>query len=193
MQTICIDVDNVIARTDDVIRSLIHDYTGGRVSLQAKDIKEFDYYKCKDSKGQYITKDEWQEIHEQFSSSRYLLDILPVDHAQESLKALSHKFSIHIATSRLAKARSATIEWLTRHGFAPKGLHFITHREKHLLLRDCFAAVEDDYEQACLFVQTHTPCYLIRYPWNKSKAQIANVTWVESWLELTPILLSTCG
>ena len=63
---LCIDIDNVIARTDEVMRRVIRDHTAGRVNLNYADIIEFDYHRCKDRNGCSITKDEWNALHDLF-------------------------------------------------------------------------------------------------------------------------------
>ena len=103
MHRLCIDIDNVIARTDEIMRRVISDFTGGRVQLEYAHISEFDYPLCKDSKGRAITKEEWRGVHELFSKARYLWLVQPFQGVQEHLKALSDYFAIHIATSRLPR------------------------------------------------------------------------------------------
>jgi len=187
---VCVDIDNVIAQTDEVIRKVIRDYTEGRVQLAYANIAEFDYHKCTDNNGCSISKEQWEEIHELFSEPRYLWLIQPVPGVQAYLTQLAKKFTIHLVTSRLAKARHTTVEWLDNYGFRSYDLHFLKHGEKHVLLSKFAAAVEDHYEQATAFAQSGTPCYLIEHPWNKSKPSVENVHWVESWEELVKQLLA---
>ena len=40
-QHLCIDSDNVVAQTDDVMRRVIHEFTGGRVNLRYENIESF--------------------------------------------------------------------------------------------------------------------------------------------------------
>ena len=186
---LCVDIDNVIADTDVVMRQVIRDYTGGRVNLAYEQITDFDYYKCQDSNSSCISREEWGEIHRLFSEDRFLLQIKPVEGAAEALTRLGQKFTIHLATSRLPAARKATIVWLEEHQFPPHDIHFLKHREKHVSLGRFFAAVEDHYEQAADFGAAGTPCYLIRHPWNRNKPSRTNVSWVDGWPELTATLL----
>jgi len=39
----CIDLDNVLARTDEVMRRVISDFSGGKVQLDYEDIVKFNY------------------------------------------------------------------------------------------------------------------------------------------------------
>jgi hypothetical protein len=186
----CIDIDNVIASTDEIMRQVIKKFTGARVCLAYEHIKEFNYYECQDDEGNKITREEWRKIHDLFSEPRNLWLIQPVSGAIEGLQMLAERGTIHLVTSRLPKARRTTIEWLENHGFPPHDLHFLKHGEKHSSLRPFTAAVEDDYEQAAAFVtRGNTPCFLLKHPWNESKPFIDGLQWVDTWPELTERLL----
>jgi uncharacterized HAD superfamily protein len=180
-ERLCIDIDNVLAQTDEVMRRVIRDFTQGRVNLEPQHVTDFDYHKCKDAEGRSITAEEWQGVHALFSEPRYLWFVQPVPGVQECLKALGKKFDLHLATSRLPKARRVTVEWLEAHEFPPHDLHFLKHREKHVSLGQFVAAVEDHYEQAVEFAKTGTPCYLIEHPWNKGRDEVEGVAWVHGW------------
>jgi 5'(3')-deoxyribonucleotidase len=189
-ERLCIDIDNVIAQTDRVMRQVIHHHTGGQIDLSYEDIVEFDYYRCQDANGRTISKEQWRDIHDLFSEPHHLMVIEPFPGAQEQLRRLSERFDIHYATSRLPKAWRTTIEWLAEHEFPMRCLHFLTHGEKHACLGGFFAAVEDHYEQAAAFASVKTPCFLIEHPWNKTKPAIPAVHWVKGWEQLAEILLS---
>lgn len=182
---ICVDIDNVIAQTDEVMRRVIREFTKGRVNYEYNHILEFDYHKCVDSAGESSTKDEWKGIHELFSESVNILSIAPMPGALENLKRLSYSFDVHIATTRLPKARRVTIEWLESNGFPPFDLHFLRHGEKHTSLAPFFAAVEDHYEQAVALIGAGSPCFLIEHPWNRTKPRLDGIQWVKGWDELT--------
>lgn len=139
---LCIDIDNVIARTDEVMRRVIYDFSSGRVNLDYAHIVEFDYHKCIDGNGCFITKDEWESIHNLFSEPRYLWMVQPIEGVQNHLRRLSETFDIHLATSRLPKARRTTVEWLENHSFPPYDLHFLKHGEKHVSLGKFVAAAD---------------------------------------------------
>ena len=108
----CIDIDNTIAQTDKVVRRVIAEVTGGRVQLEYDDIVTFNYYECRDSKGNRITKDEWKVVHDLFSEPENLLSVEPFPGAVDAIRALAERGVVHLATSRLAKARKTTVEWL---------------------------------------------------------------------------------
>src|SRR5678815_3967931 len=127
---LCIDIDNVIARTDDVMRRVIRDFTSGRVQLRYEDVVEFKYQECPDSNGQRISDQEWTAIHDRFSEDENILAIQPVSDVQQHLQRLSTNYALHLATSRLRKARRATIQWLNQYQFPNHDLHFVTHGQK---------------------------------------------------------------
>jgi hypothetical protein len=181
---LCVDIDNVIAQTDTVMRRTICLYTQGRVNLGCEYIQEFDYDKCTDSNGGRIGPQEWRAIHELFSEHDAILSIEPMPGAIEQLRRLEKHYQVHLATTRLARARRPTIEWLERHGFPPYDLHFLRHGRKHASLARFAAAVEDHYERAVSFAEAETTCYLIRHPWNQSKPKREGIEWVEGWAEL---------
>jgi hypothetical protein len=194
MPAFCIDIDNCIARTDEVMRRVIAHVTGGRVQLEYKDIVTFNYYECRDRQGNQITKDEWKQVHDVFSEPENLMSVEPMPGAIEGLSRLAERGTVHLATSRLRKARKTTVEWLDTHGFPDHDLHFLKHGEKHGSLKSFTAAVEDHYEQAVAFATIgETPCFLIRHPWNHSRDAIKGVQWVDNWDDLTEGLLSLAG
>jgi uncharacterized HAD superfamily protein len=187
----CIDIDNVIASTDIVMREVIRTHTQGRVSLSYEDIKEFDYCQCHDSFGGAVTREEWKEIHALFSEPRYLWRIAPTPGAIEGLRELTSYGRLHLATARLPKARRTTVEWLQEHDLPAHDLHFLSYGEKHASLRGFSGAVEDDYAQALSFAtRANTPCVLLRHPWNESKPAAPGLSWAKDWTEVVKILLS---
>ena len=187
----CIDIDNVIARTDEVMRRIILDFSGGRVDLKYDDIKTFNYYQCRGANGNAITRDEWLKVHDQFSQAAVITSLEPLSGAIDGLRQLAEKGTVHLATSRLPKARKATVEWLEKHQFPNHDLHFLSYGEKHAALKRFTAAVEDDYKQAVAFATIgETRCFLMRHPWNNNGEAVDDVAWVNDWAELTPKLLA---
>lgn len=182
VKRICIDIDNVIAQTDEVIRGVIKEVTGGRVSLKYEDVNNFNYWECIDENGEMLTKDEWRIVHERFSEPDILKSIKPVNDVKECLFRLSEKFTLHFATSRLPKARKSTIEWLDEHGFPEHDIHFLKHGEKHISLGPFDISVEDDPEQALAFASAGFGVnYLIAHPWNSAASKNRNVKRVSGW------------
>jgi uncharacterized HAD superfamily protein len=179
---ICIDIDNVIGRSDDVMRDVIREVTDGRVDLHYQQVVEFDYRQCSDAKGSVITDQEWQKVHTEFSHPRNLWRVEPMDGAVAAILDLADYCSIHIATARLPIARRTTVEWLEALGLPVHNLHFLRHGEKHAALRIFNLTIEDDYDQAAAFARVQgTTSLLMRHPWNKGKPSSANLQWVDGW------------
>jgi len=164
-RAICVDIDNVVARTDAVLRRAIKLYSRAGVDLRYEDVVEFDYWKCRDRSGRCFERDEWTHIHLQFTV-RHLMEIEPFAGVQAHLEELSREFEVHLATSRLPEGREATLEWLRRHDIPYGEIHFVPHRGKHDISREFAAAVEDDLEQARLFGMRGVPVFLLAHPWN---------------------------
>ncbi len=182
---ICIDIDNVIARTDQVMRQVIKVVTHGRVNLEYDDILFFNYWECTDRSKHSISREEWSAVHNAFSQSLYLDQIEPVDGSQDALHALSDRFFLHIATSRLPIARIATIHWLERHRFPLHDLHFLRHGQKHISVGLFDVSVEDDAEQAVAFARTGFGTnFVISHPWNASVEPLPNVIRVAGWNDI---------
>jgi len=187
---LCVDIDNVVAHTDKVFRALIRSMSGGRVCLEYEDIREFNYYDCKDAGGNGISKDEWPSIHEAFSRPEILRTVEPSHEAMHALNDLSRDFEIDIVTSRLPQAKEPTENWLVQHSMPFDQLLFVGHRQKHAGSHAFFAAVEDDYDQAVAFAAKKIPCILICHPWNRTKEPREGIQWANSWSQVATILRS---
>lgn len=174
--SICVDIDNVIARTDEVMREVIKLCSKDQVDLRYEDIVEFDYWECVDRHGRSFCKAEWHGIHLEFTRN-HIHRIQPFDKVREHLLQLAQKFEIHIATSRLSEGHDATREWLLTHKIPFTRLHFVDHRKKHLISEPFLAAIEDDRDQALLFQGRNVRAFLLAHPWNalESGSQIIRV------------------
>lgn len=178
----CIDIDNVIGQTDLIMRRVIHEHTRGRVVLAYEDILEFNYHECKDSSGNSISADEWKLVHELFSEAEYLRSVEAMPGAVSALHEIAELGQIHIATTRLPKARHLTVEWLENLKLPRHSLHFLNHGQKHSALRQFDFAVEDDYAQALAFAGiSGTKGLLMRHPWNATKPAASNLSWAQDW------------
>ncbi len=196
---LCIDIDNVIAETDVLMRKIICEYTDGRVNLRAADITDFDYRNCVDPHGQRLRRgdaergiaDEWDAVHNIFSQR--VQEIAPYPRIQQTLSDLTATFELHLATSRLYTSRAGTIAWLVQHDF-PKEirLHFLRSGEKHLSLGQFFAAVEDELSQAERFAHAGIHSLLRAQPWNSRGANTL-LHRFESWEEITAGLRTLAG
>lgn len=187
---ICIDIDNVIAQSDTLMRKVIWEITSGRVKLGYEDVQRFNYWECHDPNGNSISKEEWQIIHGTFSEPDKLLSIEPVPGAVEQLGRLAAHYTLHFATSRLPQARRPTIEWLERHRFPSHDLHFLKHGEKHISLGRFDASAEDDPDQAEAFARAGIGMnFVIAHPWNARIVENDNLCRITSLRQLVDALL----
>ena len=181
---LCIDIDNVIAQTDQVMRRVIYEVTDRRVDLLYEHVTSFEYHLCRDASGNRLDRAEWDIAHDRFSEECYIKDVQPFPGVQGCLSNLAKSFELHLATSRLPKARKSTVVWLEEHGFPPHALHFLTRGAKHVCLHNLAAAVEDDRDQAIEFARHGIPCFLLAHPWNKLECEVADVFRVSGWNEI---------
>src|SRR2546428_7994521 len=162
---ICVDIDNVIARTDEVMRELIRLHSKEGVDLRYEDITTFNYWQCVDQQGRRLAKSEWDSIHLKFAQNS-LVSIQPYENIQVHLNRLAERFEVHLATSRLPEGRQSTLDWLKTHNIPYSQVHFVDHRMKHELPQAFVAAIEDDREQAELFLDRGVRAFLLAHPWN---------------------------
>lgn len=185
---LCIDIDNVLAQTDVLMRKIIKDVTQSRVCLVYDDITDFEYEKCTDSNGNKITKEEWHRVHDIFSEEKNIISLQPFPDIQLHLRNLiGLGYEIHLVTSRKDQARIPTIKWLEKYNLPDHRLHFVKHREKHLVLGKFSAVIEDDLQQARDFAQKGTPAYLIAHPWNVTASK-DGVFRAKDWKEISELL-----
>lgn len=165
MAAICIDIDNVIARTDEVMRQVIREHSKDHIDLAYEDVVCFDYWMCRDAIGRRFDKREWAKIHEEFTR-HHLLRIEPFDNVMEHLERIAERFDIHLATSRLPKGWKHTLQWLKKHEIPYSEIHQVNHGGKHLIGQSFVAAIEDDREQAYAFYSKGVRGFLLAHPWN---------------------------
>jgi len=184
---ICIDIDNVIACTDIVLREAIRRYSKQGVNLRYQDVVHFDYDRCIDQKGRSLEPGEWPYIHSQFTLN-YLDRIQPFERVQMHVQKLAQTLEIHLSTSRLPEGHDETRMWLSAHGIPYDQLHFVGHRKKHELAEGFAAAIDDDREQAVLFDERGVHAFLLAHPWNLVPSG-SPVTRVDGWPNLVEAVL----
>ena len=185
---LCVDIDNVIAKTDEVMRKVIYEHSRSKVKLEYEDVVCFEYWKCRDGSGQRFDKSEWKKIHQEFTHN-YLLKITPFDNVARYMKILCTKYDIHLATSRLNDGQEATRLWLSQHEIPFKKLHFVQEGTKHLINENFVAAIEDDREQGYAFNSKGIRVFLLAHPWNVVGPH-SPLKRVTDWEQLTHELLS---
>jgi uncharacterized HAD superfamily protein len=191
LKRVCIDIDNVLTESDEIMRRLIFQITHGRVSLRPEHIVQFKYQACKDDRHECITDKEWELVHRAFSEEGPLLSLRPQNGARDGIIELSKIFSVHFVTARLQQARRATIAWLEKvFPSVSYGLHFVGQAEKHEVMGEMVAAVEDDFEQALAFANRGVKAVVMDQPWNRSGVLTSNMRRCHGWRELPKILLS---
>lgn len=180
---LCVDIDNVIADSDPLMREIIAEVTQGRVDLEYGNITNFNYWQCPDAKGEQLDQSEWGKVHAIFSKRVHQVE--PYPQAQGALRYLAEFFEIHLVTSRQYSAREGTTRWLGDRGFPESlRLHFLLWREKHLALGRFFAAVEDDLEQAIAFAHSGIHSFLYAHPWNTAHGDDSLLHRLHSWEEI---------
>lgn len=185
---VCVDIDNVIAKTDKVLRKVIRAHSKLHVDLTYIDVVCFEYWMCRDSTGRRFDKSEWKKIHEEFTHN-YLLQILPFDNVNRYLKTISGMFDVHLATSRLDDGQEATRMWLNQHGMPYRKLHFVPEGTKHLINEQFVAAIEDDREQGYAFYSKGVVVFLLAHPWNVI-GPYSPLNRVKDWDQVTSKLLN---
>lgn len=185
---LCIDIDNVLAQTDVLMRKIIKDETKSRVCLAYKDITYFEYEKCTDVNGNKITDEEWHRVHDKFSEETNIMSLQPFPNVQAHLENLIKLgYELHLVTSRKDNAHIPTTKWLEKYKFPNHKLHFVKHREKHFIREKFSAAIEDDLQQARDFAQAGTLTYLIAHPWNVT-ANTDSIIRAKDWKEISELL-----
>jgi uncharacterized HAD superfamily protein len=151
-----VDLDNVLTRTDPLIRQLIEEMFG--VRLAQSDIKHFDYNLCG------ITKDQERQVFARFHQTE-CEKVAPIEDGLAALSVLAQTFDIHIVTGRPPETRKLTTEWLNNSRVSYDRLEFL--KEKHLSEVDFKAFVEDHRENAYAMARRSVKSFLINYPWNE--------------------------
>ena len=105
--TIGVDIDNVIAKTDEEIRKIIRTTFG--VDLAQHDITVYNYHRCG------ISKRQEQEVLEVFHRGA-CSSVDLIEGVKESLSLLKQSYKIILVTSRWSSSREATERWLITKG-----------------------------------------------------------------------------
>ena len=188
MSSICVDIDNVVARTDDVMREVIRECSQDRVDLVCEDVVCFDYWMCRDGLGRRFDRTEWTKIHTEFTHN-HLLRVRPFEGVSQYLARISDRFDIHLATSRLPEGWGQTERWVKQHAIPHRKIHYVKHGEKHLIGQEFTAAIEDDREQAYAFQLSGVRTFLLAHPWNHIGPH-SPLRRVAAWEDLTAEILN---
>lgn len=188
---LAIDIDNVIAQTDVVMRQIIREHTKSRVDFAYEEISAFDYCRCVTATGETLSVEDWDDVHQKFSQSGSILSLNPIAGAQTSLSKLSEVFELCLVTSRRPSARPGTAEWLERHNFPKHSLLFIGRGKKHEFVANAFAVIEDDAQQAVEFCKNTTAfVFLLDHPWNRDLPKYDQLIRVTNWDDISNRLMN---
>lgn len=187
-----IDIDNVLADTDDLIRSLIFDTTNGRVEFQYEDIRQFAYTECADRNGNSPTRDEWLAAHSAFARPENIRKLLPKQGAVDAVSSISSVVGVAYVTARNPSARKATADWLSLHGFPGGQLLFVSPGQKPSVARDALGAVDDNLGEVEAYAASGLELPVIfDHPWNRDEGERldSRIRRVRYWEELHQLIL----
>lgn len=169
-----VDLDNVLALTDPLIRRLIREMFG--IHLGQGDIIHFDYWRCG------ITKEQDRAVFNRFHHSE-CATVAVIDGAVNALLSLHDDFEIHIVTGRPPITERSTLDWLETHGIPYDELDFRKRKEGSRVNFDAF--VDDHRETAYALAHRGIYSFLFDYPWNEPEPiDPPNLIRVESWKEI---------
>lgn len=187
----CVDIDNVLGQTDEVMRNIIRVATTTKglpsgVDYCYEDIKKFDYSLCKDRSGNSVTADVWNAAHQIFQdpNSGYVDLIKPMEGALEGLKELAEWWDIWIVTARHDGGLKKATAWVEKHfpGFS-RNVHSSYDRKKWEVA-NFQAAVDDHLETALGFAGRGAKAFVYDHPWNRKAADYPLLTVVTNWSQL---------
>ncbi len=166
-----VDLDNVLALTDPLIRRLIKEMFG--VRLEQRDLVHFDYWRCG------ITKKQEQLVFARFYKTECAI-VSSVNEAVDALQYLHNRFEIHIITGRPPKTKRLTMSWLKKYNIPYDELDFLQHKNES---RVSFKAFVDDHrETAYDMAGRGVHSFLLDYPWNQPESvDPPNLIRVKSW------------
>lgn len=169
-----VDLDNVIAFTDPLIRRLIEEMFG--IHLEQREIRHFDYWRCG------ITEEQDRLVFDRFHKVECAA-VAPIDGAVDSLLSLRGRFEIHIVTGRPPETERLTVNWLQSHGISYDKLDFRKRKDDSQVSFGAF--VDDHRETAYALARLGVHSFLLDYPWNQpEQIDPANVIRVKSWRDI---------
>ncbi len=173
-----VDLDNVLCFTDPLIRSLIQDMFG--VRLTQADITQFSYASCG------ISAEQERAVFDRFHKVDCLA-VGPIAEAVAAVQALHSLFEIHVVTARPPETRRLTVAWLRKHNVAYEKLDF--SKDKHESPVDFRAFIDDKRETAYELAKAGVQSFLLDYPWNQpAPVDPPNVIRVKTWREARALI-----
>jgi hypothetical protein len=193
---LCVDIDNVMGRTDDVIREMLRVATISEanptgIKLEYEDVVHFDYPLNHNYLGQSVSDKIWKEVHEKFldPNSNSLELIQPMPCVLQNLREIANDWDILIVTSRKDKALGKTRLWIEK-PFSGFDRCVFSSEGKHKFQVAEFSAAIDDYLPTVVeFHEQGVRSFLYDHPWNRND-RIAGLTVVTNWDEFHYALMS---
>jgi uncharacterized HAD superfamily protein len=153
---VSIDLDNVLAATDPLIRELLASRHG--LYLQIENVVEFDYAMCG------ATREQSDDVLH-FFHSKACAAVALEEGASNALLQIQRLYRVRIVTSRPEATRTLTEEWLVANGIVFDELVFTN--EKAQLCLGSVALVDDSHANAVDVASAGIPVLLLDKPWNR--------------------------
>jgi 5'(3')-deoxyribonucleotidase len=198
---LCVDIDNVLAQTDAVMREIIRVATVSKenpsgIWYEYEDITHFEYDLCTNSAGLCVSKQVWNAVHQLFQdpNSGYVDLIRPMAGALEGLNTLAERWDIWIVTSRHSGALKKASDWVERHfpGFS-RNVRSSYQRKGKWEVSPFQAAVDDHLETAVGFANLAVRSFVYTHPWNRGATADGRLTIVADWPQLVRKLDASLG
>lgn len=171
---IAVDIDNVLADTDDVVRRLIRDLFD--VHSTRDEITTWEY-----SSSLPITAEQERQVFNTLHRE-YLSSIPDVPGAIAGMSHLRTLAPIWIITARPEWSRSATEDWLTSFGFVYDTLLFSASKSNIAVPAIFF--IDDNPETANQLIAKSKRIFLMDRPWNRDILDSELLTRVSSWSDI---------
>jgi len=183
-----VDIDQVIAGTDNFLRNLLEREFDRKFSREM--VTMYDYEKC--FVFNHKERDYFRKI---FTCLKFWSVIPPFQGAKKILDFIARKNKIIIVTNRsqkfLKELPDITLEWLERHQIPFDDIIFGDNGTKYEAIRKkgygITYFIEDNIEEALGLAKNGVKVLLLDYPWNQTKRN-QNIIRVKNWQEIAKIL-----
>jgi len=151
-----VDLDNVLALTDPLIRRLINEMF--RVQLEQRDIVYFEYSRCG------ITQEQEERLFQRFHDKE-CENVQPIQEALDTLVYFASRFEIHVITGRPPETKTLTQNWLSRYEVPCDNLDFLKSKNGSAVSFALF--IDDNRQTAYAMAHKGVHAILLNYPWNQ--------------------------
>lgn len=178
LPVVVVDLDNVIAETDKLIRSIIK--RRYNIGASQEDITEFDYHKCIS-----ITEKQEKEVLDEFHN-RHIAEPELVPNSKEILCLISKHYKTFVATQRPRRTRKQTLHWLEVHEVPYHELHVVKKKEQLLKFQPRWI-IDDRWENAIELIENNVGVIIYDRPWNRNKSH-ESIIRAHNWRDILSIL-----